>query len=73
MAQNDRAVGLGLGGGVVARTVVDDDDVEPGSVAVDLAHHAADHPLLVVGGDDRKPSEVGGIARHLRCESASAA
>ena len=53
MAQDDRAAVLGLGRGLVGRAVVDHHDVEVGGVAADLAHHAAHHPLLVVGGDDR--------------------
>ena len=53
VAQDDRAAVLRLGRGVVGGAVVDHHDVELGGLAADLAHHAAHHPLLVVGGDDR--------------------
>ena len=42
------------GDGRVDRAVVDDEDVEVGRLALDVADDAADHPLLVVGGDDRE-------------------
>ena len=53
MVQDDRAAVLRLGRGVVGGAIVDHDDVELGGLAADLAHHAAHHSLLVVGGDDR--------------------
>ena len=46
------------------RAVVDHDHVEVGRLAVDVAHHASDHPLLVVGGDDRELAELVVVARH---------
>ena len=73
MAQDHRAAGLGLGRAVVGRAVVDHDDVEARRLAMDLTHHPADHPLLVVGRDDRELAEVGAVARHLGCEGGSGA
>ena len=58
VADDDRALGLGLGGGRVVGAVVDDQDVEPRRLAVDVAHDPADHPRLVVGGHDRELRKV---------------
>ena len=58
VADHDRALGLGLGGGRVVGAVVDDEDVEARRLALDVAHDAADHPRLVVGGHDRELGEM---------------
>jgi len=64
MADDHGAARLGLGRGVVDRAVVDHDDVEVRRVPMDVADHAADHPLLVVGGDDRELAELGVVTHH---------
>jgi len=64
MPHDHRAACLRLGRGVVDRAVVDDDDVEVGRLTVDVPHHASDHPLLVIGGDDRELAELVVVARH---------
>jgi hypothetical protein len=58
MAKDRRPPRLRLGGGCVGGAVVDDQDVESGGVALDVAHHPADHPGLVVGGDDRQLAQL---------------
>ncbi len=58
MAEDHRPFGLGLDDGFVGRAVVDDEDVEPWRLALDVANDAADHPLLVVGGNDCQQAQV---------------
>ena len=58
MADNDRAVGLGLARRRVDGAVVDDDDVQGRLLAADVADDARHHPLLVEGGNDREQAQV---------------
>ena len=46
------------------RAVVDDDDVEVGRAALDVADDAADHVLLVERGDDREQPEFSIVLLH---------
>ncbi len=54
MADHDPSLRLGDGDRAVDGAVVDDDDVEVGRVAADVADDLADHVLLVERGDDRE-------------------
>ena len=54
VADDRRALGSRIGGGAVGGAVVDHENVEVGRGAEDVADDASDHPLLVVGGDDRQ-------------------
>src|SRR5262249_57367320 len=46
-------------GRVVARTVVDDDNLDLRVGGADLVDDGADRPLFVVGGDDSEPAHGG--------------
>ena len=73
MAEDHRALGLGHGDGRVDGAVVDDEDVEVGGVAVDVADDAADHPLLVVGGNDGQQAQLLAVFGRHRDRSSGAA
>jgi hypothetical protein len=61
--QQRRSLPAGLGCRPVRRAVVHHEDVEVGRVSPDVAHDAADHSRLVVGGDDRELAQIVG-GRH---------
>ena len=73
MAQDHGALGLGPRDGRVDGAVVDDEDVETGGLALDVADHAADHPLLVVGGDDGQQTQFSDGLRKACGRSSGAA